>query len=320
MANEFDSLAKAYGREQVIDRKDLKRFAKKADLPGLVNFVGHIGLLALFGWLVTLSWATIWVIPSFLAYSIIMAFLFAPVHECSHGTPFRTRWLNETIYWVVCLIYMVPPTFFRYAHATHHTYTQIRGKDPDMLPQDMNYMKYVIYVLGYQFWWRNLCWFFMHPFGFIAPKQRYYLPQSEIPRAVKEARIIMLTYGFVLAASIFFQSWFALFYWVLPRLVGEPFMRWVRVAEHGECEESGDLSKNTRTTLTSKPIYFLFWNMPYHAEHHIAPMVPFFRLPEMHQTVKNKLRPTGESYPKVHGEVIKAISQPPDLPNNEVIN
>src|SRR5262245_47683798 len=32
---------------------------------------------------------------------------------------------------------------------------------------------------------------------------------------------------------------------------------------------------NTRTILTSWPIPFLMWNMPYHVEHHLYPSIPY---------------------------------------------
>lgn len=299
----------AFGRELVIDRKTLKPFTRRTDRAGLVHFAGHMSLLVLTGALVWQALGSWWIVPAMLAHGVVMAFLFAPAHECSHGTPFRSRWLNETVYWTVCLIYMVPPTFFRYAHAAHHTYTQIRGRDPDMLPQRMTVLDYVVYVSAYPFWKRNILWFLRHPFGRIDPAQRYYLPDSEIPRVVREGRIILALYATVAAAAIWAGSAAPLVLWVIPRLVGEPFMRWLRIAEHGECAEGGDLRENTRTTRTSRLVRFLFWNMPYHAEHHICPMVPFHALGRLHAEVGDRLHPVGESYPAVHAEVLGRISR-----------
>lgn len=297
----------AFGRDLVIDKKQLKPFVRRTNWHGLVNFSVHMSLLGLAGGLVAVTLGSWWVLPSMIAYSLVMAFLFNPVHECSHGTVFRSRALNETVYWIVCLIYMVPPTFFRYAHATHHTFTQIRGRDPDMMPTQMTLSKYAKFLLGVTFWKRNLLWFLWHPFGYIDPAQRYYLPESEIPRVVREARIIMAIYGVIAALSVYYGSWAAVIFWVLPRLIGEPSMRAVRIAEHAECHEGGDLRKNTRTTRASAILRFLFWNMPYHAEHHLCPMVPFHALGRLHGVVGHKLHPVGDSYPAVHAEVIDKI-------------
>ena len=126
-------MATAFGSDKVIDRKTLMPFVKRTDRHGLINLAGHGAALGATGYLLALSLGTWWVVPAMLAHGFVMALLFAPTHECSHGTAFRSRWLNETVFWMVSLIYLVPPTFFRYAHAAHHTYTQIRGNDPDMI-------------------------------------------------------------------------------------------------------------------------------------------------------------------------------------------
>src|SRR2546430_15800641 len=83
---------------------------------------------------------------------IVLACLFAPMHECSHGTAFRSRWLNECAYWLVSLIYISQPTWYRYRHAVHHTYTQIQGKDPAMvLPSPTTWQHYFEQLLGWRF-------------------------------------------------------------------------------------------------------------------------------------------------------------------------
>lgn len=302
-------LERPFGRDSIIDRKGLKTFVKRSNGPGLVHFFGHMGLLAVTGYLVFLSLESWWVVPAMLAHGAVMAFLFAPAHECSHGTAFRTRWLNEAAYWTVCLIYLVPPTFFRYAHATHHTYTQIRGSDPDMMPQRMTVWGYIYYVSAIPFWIRGLRWFVLLPLGRVEPDQRYYLPESEIPRVVREGRIIWALYGAVAVLALYAGSWAPVIYWLIPRLVGEPFMRWTRIAEHAECAEGGDLRQNTRTTKAPAWFHFLFWNMSYHAEHHLCPMVPFHALDRLHERIGGQLHPVGEGYLPVHRDVLAKIGR-----------
>lgn len=299
----------AVGRDFVIGKKALKPFVKRTNWHGLVNLFGHLGLLAVTGIGVMLTLGSWWVVPAMAVHAIVMAFLFAPAHECSHGTPFRNRTLNETVYWIVCLIYLVPPTFFRYSHANHHTHTQIRGKDLDMMPERMTVWSYLYYVTAARFWMRNGRWFLCHPFGAIAPTERHFLPASEIPRVVREARIIMALYAGIAALSIYTGSAAALFLWIIPRLAGEPVMRWVRIAEHAECEEGPDLRTNTRTTRTSAFMRFLFWNMSFHAEHHLCPMVPFHALGRLHQQIGDQLHPVGQGYPAVHAEVLRKVSR-----------
>lgn len=301
-------MSTAFGRDLVIDRKALKPYMKRTDRHGVVHFVSHMGLLAATGYLVHLSLGGGWIVPAILLHGFVMAFLFAPAHECSHGTPFRTRWLNEAVFWFVSLVYIVPPTFFRYAHAAHHTHTQIRGSDPDMvMPRRAALRDYLVYVSAVPFWRRNLLWFLRHALGTVHPSQRYFLPDTEIPRVVWEARLILLIYAGIGGTAIYLGSWAPVIYWLLPRLAGEPFMRWIRIAEHAECAETGDLRENTRTTRAPAWMHFLFWNMSYHAEHHLCPTVPFHALPRLHEQVRERLHPEGEGYFQVHAEVLKNL-------------
>ena len=77
----------------------------------------------------------------------------------SYGTAFRARWLNEAAFRLISFIYISPPVFFRFFHAAHHTYTQIRGKDPDIvLPSPASWGDYLYYVSSIPLWLRNAGW------------------------------------------------------------------------------------------------------------------------------------------------------------------
>ncbi len=300
----------AFGGDLVIDRKDQRAYMARTNRQGLIYLAGHFSALGATGYLVYLSIGTGWIVPAVLAHGFVMAFLFAPAHECSHRTPFRTRWLNETVYWVIAFIYGVPPTFFRYSHATHHTYTQMRGRDPDMvLPLQSTIWDYVHYVSALPFWRRNIMWFVRQIFGFIDPSERYFLPDAALPRVYWEARLFVALYAAIAMLALYTGSIVPLVYWIIPRLVGEPFMRWIRIAEHCECAEGPDLRENTRTTKAPAWLNFLFWNMPYHAEHHLCPKVPFHALPRLHAAIGDKVHPIGEGYFKIHGEVLRQIAR-----------
>jgi fatty acid desaturase len=48
---------------------------------------------------------------------------------------------------------------------------------------------------------------------------------------------------------------------------------------------------NTRTVKMCRVNRFLYWNMNYHVEHHMFPMVPYYRLPELHEEIKHDCAP-----------------------------
>ena len=63
-------------------------------------------------------------------------------------------------------------------------------------------------------------------------------------------------------------------------IIGQPFLRLFLLAEHGFCDLTTDMTKNSRTTKTNFLVRFFMWNMNYHSEHHSTPGIPFHKLQE----------------------------------------
>lgn len=74
------------------------------------------------------------------------------------------------------------------------------------------------------------------------------------------------------------------------------------MAEHGRCPPVANMLENSRTTYTNRIVRFLAWNMPYHAEHHAYPMVPFHKLPAFHQVAAPYIANTSDGYTGFHRE------------------
>jgi fatty acid desaturase len=68
------------------------------------------------------------------------------------------------------------------------------------------------------------------------------------------------------------------------------------LAENGDCPRVPDVLPKTRTTLATRPVRALAWNMPYHAEHHLMPIVPFHRVPAPHARNRDGLGMTADGY------------------------
>ena len=106
-------------------------------------------------------------------------------------------------------------------------------------------------------------------------------------------------YG-VLALSSLWLGALLLWVWLLPLALGFPVLRLYLLAEHGRCPAVANMFENTRTTFTNALVRRLAWNMPYHAEHHAFPSVPFHRLPAWHQHVCDELKCTSPGYAQFH--------------------
>ena len=103
-------------------------------------------------------------------------------------------------------------------------------------------------------------------------------------------------------------EWYApIWYWWLPVLLGEPFMRAIRMTEHVGCPQIADFKINTRTSLVSTPLRFLCWNMNFHAEHHYAPSVPFHALPALHQKLMDHVTVEPGGCLGAHKDIISQI-------------
>ena len=297
----------------LLSDQQLKEFSQRSDGMALAYFLAHYGLIGFLGGLIWLAYPGLWCIPVILFQAVVIGFLCSPLHECAHGTAFRSRLLNESVLWITALVYIVPPYFFRYFHLGHHRYTQVPGKDPSLvLPEPSSFKQYLWYCAAFWFWWRNLSWIVRHVIGRVDPTSNTYVPKARLHLMVLEARIMLALY--VLLALVVISTdygWVLFVCWLLPRLLGEPIQRILRVAEHVGCEESPDLLKNTRTTLSYRWIHLIAWQMPYHAEHHLYPNVPFFRLSAVHQAIAGQVIVESNGYVQGQRRIIRWLRETP---------
>jgi len=294
-------------QREIISRGRLKPFTKRTDRHGLIYLGGHMSIIFGTGYLVYLATGTGWLIPAMLLHGVMLGHLFAPMHECSHGTAFRTRWLNETVHWITGILIVWPPTYFRYDHTGHHTHAQEMDKDPQfVLPSPSSWMDYVYYVTATQLWIKNIGWILRHSMGRIRPFNRQFVPEDQLPKIFLEARVMLAIYVGLAVVSIALETWAVAIYWAIPTVIGVPVARALRVADHTGCTEGKlDLRTYARTVKTDPLTRFLCWNMPYHCEHHLAPSVPFHALPALHAEVGHEMNPVDKGYWAVQWDVLR---------------
>src|SRR5690606_35060376 len=136
-----------------IPRQTLKALRERSNGPGLAHLAIHALALLATGTLVYLAkdvWWT-WLLASFV-HGTVIVLLFAPLHECSHGTAFGARWLNTAVGMLAGLISMRPFLYFKYRHTAHDTYTQHDALDPDIVPFPDSMRAYFAMILGASFW------------------------------------------------------------------------------------------------------------------------------------------------------------------------
>ncbi len=241
-----------------------------------------------------------------LPQGILLVFLFTLSHECTHKTPFRSPWLNELAGHLVGILIALPFTWFRYFHLAHHKWTNHPDKDPELAgkPRPKTWGSLLLYLSGLPYWTGMAKVLVQNAFGKIdAP----YLPSRQHRAIRHEARLLLSLYALV-ALSLFFSS--ALFWlWLLPMAIAQPVLRLYLLAEHGLCPPVTNMLENSRTTFTNRLIRFLAWNMPYHAEHHAFPNVPFHQLPAFHNWTAAHLKTTSNGYSEFTSDYTRSLDQ-----------
>ena len=288
-----------------IDRKTLKALSRRSDAWGLAYFGGYMALIAGTGALAYLSWGTLWAVPAFLLYGTLYGFCEVPAHECQHRTPFRSAWLNETVHWIACFMAYREPILSRWMHSAHHTHTLLVGRDPEIdLMRPANLWKLVADFVRIPHARDHLRALVLHTFGFVSKEAREFVPESEHPAMMRNARALFLAYAAVFAWAAVSWSWLPLMLLFFPRMYGAWLHELcVKVQDGGLEINVYDHRRNSRTVLMGPVLRFLYWNMNYHVEHHLFPSVPFHALPKACAAVADEMPPPVRGLWRAFGEV-----------------
>lgn len=277
--------------------------------PGLVRFAVHLGLIAIIGTLIVLRvpWWPVLMLPQ----GILIIFLFTALHEATHETAFRSSFLNKTVAALCGFLVAVPPNWFRYFHFAHHRHTQDDARDPELMAKKPETpWQYVRYLSGLPLWWSAIKVLALNALG---RAKDDYVPARGRSAVKTESRIMLALYAALALGSVSFRRDELVWLWLVPVLVGQPFLRAYLLAEHARCPLVADMFENTRTTFTTAAVRFLAWNMPYHAEHHAYPVVPFHKLPDFHRLARGHLKTTEQGYLRFHRKFAESLN-PGDRP------
>lgn len=294
---------------QLLPSDRLKPLNQRSNVKGALQFLGHLAVMGLSGYL----WATQrshWAIalPALIVYGFSLATMFAAVHECTHRTAFASNRLNDWIGWLAGVFSFYNCAFYRRYHKWHHRYTQIAGKDPELEdPKPTTLLAYLWQMSGVPWWWGKVQGHWRVATGNMA--EMPYIDQAVYGEVMQATWLQLGVYGAAIVASVVAgKPWFLL-YWGLPLAIGQPLLRLILVAEHTDCSHDDNPLTNTRTTLTTWPINFLMWNMPFHAEHHLYPSIPFHQLPAAHTELASNLAHVDPGYVQVNRTLLANLRQ-----------
>lgn len=227
-------------------------------------------------------------------------------HDASHQSLFKTKWLNDTLTdWLCARPVWNDLHKYRKHHLRHHSKTSTVD-DPDLslvtgFPTSKKsvmrkFMRDLLGVTGFKFALGRVLmdiekmeWTVSNDRRWIDQTGRHW---SDYPKAfLKNSGGAIVT-----NAALFSALWaaghpklYAL--WVLAYVTPFPLLLRVRsMAEHAGMETSNSALTNTRTTKAGyiaralvAPIH-----VNYHKEHHLMAAVPYFKLPRMHQILRER--------------------------------
>ena len=285
-----NGLASAQWYRTSIDRKVMKELMQRRDAPAIRDTAIWFGALIVSGAAGFALWGAWWAVIPFAIYGVLYGSASdSRWHECSHGTAFKTRWMNDAVYQIACFMIFREPTVWKWSHARHHTDTIIVGRDPEisyMRPPDL--LLAALNLFGLKHAPGALLALFRHAAGRLSAEEASFIPASENGKVFRTARIWLALLAAIVVACLATRSILPAMFVGLPTLYGS----WLQVVfgttQHAGLDEDVlDHRLNSRTVMMNPVFRFLYWNMNYHVEHHLFPLIPYHALPKLHAAIKN---------------------------------
>lgn len=303
-------LAEADWYTTPVPKEKMRGLLQRRDGPAIRDTILLFGILAVTAWATVHFWGTWWVVLPYLIYSVFYATSSdSRWHECGHGTAFKTDWMNSMLYEVASFMVMRESVVWRWSHNRHHSDTIIVGRDPEIQiprPPDLKGLALSVFNIGgYLGYFPSLI---RHSLGSMTDAEKTYIPESEFPKVYRNARICIAIYIAVIIVSVVLQSWIPIFLIMLPNFFGTWLMIVHNTTQHaGLAENVLDHRLNCRTVYMNPLSRFIYWNMNYHVEHHMFPLVPYHALPRLHEIIRHDCPPPYLSILSAWKEILPAV-------------
>lgn len=303
-------LAEAEWYQCPVPRATMRKLLERRDGPAIRDTILWFALILGAGYATFALWGTWWALLPYTVYAVLYASTSdSRWHEAGHGTAFKTDWMNNALYEIASFMVMRESTVWRWSHTRHHSDTIIVGRDPEIAvprpPDIAGIIKAFFNLPVYPKYFKHIL---MHAFGRMSADEKTYIPESEFPKIYRKARIYVLIYASVIALAIATRSILPLLFVGLANIVGSWLMVVYGLTQHaGLAENVLDHRLNCRTVRMNFINRYLYWNMNYHVEHHMFPLVPYHALPRLHEAVKEDMPTPYRSLLHAWSEIIPSV-------------
>ena len=298
--------------EPEMERAVFKDLMKRNNYRAFLSHGLYFVILAAVGYLSAALYVrgSLWCILAFFVYGSLFGMCNSRVHESLHGTPFRTVFWNEIVYFLTSAMEIRCPLTTRWSHMIHHSYTIITGTDLEILaPRPAKMWK-----LFLDFFYLNSVIFFLipmlvlHSLGIPTETARKVAPEAEFRKLFWSSRFTVVVHLAVIALAIVLHSWLPVLLFSLPRLYGGWLIWALILAQHaGLAENVLDHRINTRSIRLNPVLSFLYMHMEHHTEHHIYPNIPFHALARFRREIDSQMPPACTSLWDAYREIVPAL-------------
>lgn len=228
------------------------------------------------------------------------------MHDASHNSLFKTKWLNDNLVdWLCARPIWNDVHKYRAHHMRHHAKTST-PEDPDMslvagFPTTKKsiarkFIRDLTGITGLKFTIGRILmdaevmkWTVANDVTWLPREDRkwYDYPAKFFKNSSKAIAVNVAMFGVLSAVG--HPKLYLL--WPLAYMTAFPlFIRIRSMAEHAGMQTSNSALTNTRTTKAGwiARTFVAPIRVNYHMEHHLMAAVPYFRLPQMHQMLRER--------------------------------
>ena len=242
-----------------IEKATLKRLMKRSDREALTHIAAYALVLVALATLAILFWGSAIGVVAYIGYGAVFGCLASLEHETHHGTPFRTRSMNEVVHWIAGLLAVKEPFSDRWLHTHHHTHTYETGADVEIQTErPPSLLKVALDFFRIPFLLTSFARMASYSVGSLPDIIAKEAPASERRKIVWSARAILGFYILVAAAALVFEQWFPLIMTLGAKISGGWLHAWMSYTQHtGMPENVSDHRLNTRTIHTHPVLQFI---------------------------------------------------------------
>ena len=278
---------------EILEREQVKELSQPDNLLAAIHLLARLAVgLGLF-WL-SLKLAvmmSVFFVPAFLVCGTWHSFWgYAGIgHEFYHARVFSSRRINEFFFRAASYITLNNPSFFADSHSFHHRCTFSAGDSESLSIQKWHLRNIICYgCVDLHLLVKRIGYLGTNAVGYAYKGGRLERLES---RHQREAIGMLSTHLAIHGLLFLFTGavWGNLLFLLLP-VTGLLLARMLAQCQHLGLYQYRDLGplRHSRSLALPWLLEFLYAGMNFHAEHHLVPSVPYYRLPELHLLLKEK--------------------------------